>query len=206
MNIKDEYLDALKGLGYTETEARFLYIVATRSGYFTAQQYLDFAAVRRGYRSDALARKLLSKKHASTEIYRKNARVYHLFSRRVYSAIGRENIRNRRNHEFQFIKTRLLVLDFILANQRHHYFELKPNGTRSKVPPFSIFGVPTLYTTYYLDPVFAGGLSSCGPQGRTSYKACHCVACSANRTRQIMHSDFFSFFLLLFPRCMFPSK
>ena len=130
MNIKDEYLDALKDLGYTEEEARFLYIVATYSGYFTAQQYLDFASVKRGYRSDALARKLLSKKHASTEVHRKNARVYHLFSRKVYSAIGKENIRNRRNHEFQFIKTRLLALGFILANQRHHYFETEQDKVR----------------------------------------------------------------------------
>ena len=49
--------------------------------------------------------------------------VYHLFSRKIYSAIGKENIRNRRDHEFQFIKTRLLALDFILANQHHDYFE-----------------------------------------------------------------------------------
>ena len=130
MNIKDECLDALKGLGYTETEALFLYIVATHSGYFTAQQYLDFAGVKRGYRSDALARKLLSKKHASSEIYRKNARIYHLFSRKIYSAIGKEDIRNRREHEFQFIKTRLLVLDFILANQQHDYFETEDDKVR----------------------------------------------------------------------------
>ncbi|MGB7024327.1 MAG: hypothetical protein WBD73_11065, partial [Candidatus Acidiferrales bacterium] len=116
--------------GYTETEARFLYIVATHSGYFTAQQYLDFAGVKRGYRSDALARKLLSKKHASSEIYRKNARIYHLFSRKIYSAIGKEDIRNRRDHEFQFIKTRLLVLDFILANQQHDYFETEDDKVR----------------------------------------------------------------------------
>jgi len=130
MNIKDECLDALKGLGYTETEARFLYIVATHSGYFTAQQYLDFAGVKRGYRSDALTRKLLANKHASSEIYRRNARIYHLFSREIYSAIGKEDIRNRREHEFQFIKTRLLVLDFILANQQHDYFETEDDKVR----------------------------------------------------------------------------
>ncbi len=130
MNIKDIYLDSLKELGYTETEARFLYIVGTHSGYFTSRQYLDFADVKRGYRSDALTRKVLAKKHASPEIHSKNARIYHLFSRRVYSAIGKENIRNRRDHEFQFIKTRLLALDFILANQRHDYFETEDDKVR----------------------------------------------------------------------------
>jgi hypothetical protein len=168
MNIKDECLDALKGLGYTETEARFLYIVATHSGYFTARQYLDFADVKRGYRSDALARKLLSKKHASTEIYRKNARVYHLFSRRVYSAIGKENIRNRRNHEFQFIKTRLLALDFILANQRHRYFETEQDkvhyfsealGVEKNALPTRLYlgtRSPSITSRYFVDkfPMF----------------------------------------------------
>ena len=130
MNIKDSYLDTVKQLGYSETEARFLYIVGTHSGYFTSRQYLDFAGVKRGYRSDALTRKVLAKKHASPEIHSKNARIYHLFARRVYSAIGKENIRNRRDHEFQFIKTRLLALDFILANQRNDYFETEDDKVR----------------------------------------------------------------------------
>lgn len=123
MNIKDIYLDSLKELGYTEIEARFIYIVATHSGYFTAKQFLEFADAKRGKRSDKLADKLVRNKHASTEMLRKNARVYHIFSRKIYAPIGKENIRNRRDHEFEFIKTRLLALDFILANQGHDYFE-----------------------------------------------------------------------------------
>lgn len=123
MNIKDIYLDSLKELGYTEIEARFIYIVATHSGYFTAKQFLEFAEAKRGKRSDKLAEKLVRNKHASAEMLRKNARVYHIFSRKVYAPIGKENIRNRRDHEFQFVKTRLLALDFILANQTHDYFE-----------------------------------------------------------------------------------
>src|SRR5574340_621533 len=103
MKIAEGHIRALKSLGYTRTEARFLYIVGTHSGYFTAQQYLDFSAAKRGYRSDALTLKLLANKHASTEIYWKNARVYHLYSRKVYSAIGKENVRNRRKHEFPFV-------------------------------------------------------------------------------------------------------
>lgn len=130
MKIAEDYIHALAKLGYSETEARFLYIVGTHSGYFTAQQYLDFAGVKRGYRSDLLTRKLLTNEHASAEIYRKNARVYHLFSRKVYSAMGKENVRNRRKHEFPFIKTRLLALDFILSNQQHDYFETEEDKVR----------------------------------------------------------------------------
>lgn len=123
MNIKDIYLDSLKELGYTEIEARFIYIVATHSGYFTVRQFLDFAEAKRGKRSDKLTDKLVRNRHASAEMLRKNARVYHIFSRKIYAPIGKENIRNRRDHEFEFIKTRLLALDFILANQSHDYFE-----------------------------------------------------------------------------------
>jgi hypothetical protein len=123
MNIKDIYLDSVKELGYTEIEARFIYIVATHSGYFTARQFLDFADARRGKRSDKFADKLVRNRHASAEMLRKNARVYHIFSRKIYAPIGKENIRNRRDHEFEFIKTRLFALDFILANQGYDYFE-----------------------------------------------------------------------------------
>lgn len=123
MRIKDIYLDSLKELGYTEIEARFIYIVATHSGYFTVRQFLDFADAKRGKRSDKLADKLVRNRHASAEMLRKNARVYHIFSRKIYAPIGKENIRNRRDHEFQFIKTRLLALGFILANQAYDYFE-----------------------------------------------------------------------------------
>ena len=123
MNIKDEYLDALKDLGYTETEARFLYIVGTHSGYFTATQFRTFTGLTSGKRSYRFTQKVIVKKHATLEVHTKNARVYHLFSRKIYALIGKENIRNRRNHEFQFTKTRLAALDFILANQGHVYFE-----------------------------------------------------------------------------------
>ena len=173
MKIADIYLDALKELGYTEAEARFLYIVGTHSGYFSSQQYLDFSGAKRGYRSDALTRKLLSKKHASPEIHRKNARIYHLFSRKVYSAIGKENIRNRRDHEFQFIKTRLLALDFILANQQHNYFETEDDKVRyfcgalgvekNALPSKLYLGMttPSITSRYFVDkfPMFLPGIT-----------------------------------------------
>lgn len=163
MKIAEDYIHALAKLGYTRTEARFLYVVGTHSGYFTAQQYLDFAGAKRGYRSDALTQKLLANKHASAEVYRKNARVYHLFSRKIYSAIGKENVRNRRRHEFPFIQTRLLALDFILANQQHEYFETEKDklryfavtlGIEKQFLPAKLYlGMrsPSITTRYFVD-------------------------------------------------------
>jgi hypothetical protein len=51
MNIARVHLDALRALGYTEAEARFLYLVATHSGYFVARQFLAFANAHWGERT-----------------------------------------------------------------------------------------------------------------------------------------------------------
>jgi hypothetical protein len=49
--------------------------------------------------------------------------VFHLFSRTIYGQIEKDNLRNRRQHSFDFIRTRLVLLDFILTNQELAYFE-----------------------------------------------------------------------------------
>jgi len=40
MNIPQRQIEALTAFGYTVSEARFLYMVAMHSGYFTARQFL----------------------------------------------------------------------------------------------------------------------------------------------------------------------
>ncbi|MGC2332817.1 MAG: hypothetical protein WA581_15295, partial [Candidatus Acidiferrales bacterium] len=117
------HTDALRSFGYTEEEACFLYLVATHSGYFTCQQFLQFIKTKPGKRSVAFAHKVLDKNHASAKEYLRHGRVFHLFSRNLYEAIGRENIRFRRIHSTEYIRTRLLALDFILGNQNFTYLE-----------------------------------------------------------------------------------
>ena len=123
MNIAQEKIEALKAFGYTEAEARFLYIVATHSGYFLARQFLNFAGAKRGYRTHSLAQKLVTLGHGTMREYRRNGCIYHLYSRKLYARIGHENLRNRRRHRLEAIRTRLLGLDFILANQGYQYLE-----------------------------------------------------------------------------------
>lgn len=168
MNIKDAHLDALKALGYTENEARFLYIAATHSGYFTVSQYLSFAGIPSGKRSYKFTNKVFANRHAKPRAYAQNARVFHLFSRKIYARIGKENIRNRRDHEFQFMRTRLMALDFILANQGHNYFETErdkvqyftagPGIEKSLLPTKLYLGTKTTSITprYFVDkfPMF----------------------------------------------------
>jgi hypothetical protein len=72
MNIAEHHIEVLKAFGYTDAEARFLYIVATHSGYFTARQFLAFVNAKLGYRTSSFAQKLLSQGHASMRAYLRN--------------------------------------------------------------------------------------------------------------------------------------
>jgi len=123
MNIAPAHIAALEALGYTEQEARFLYLVATHSGYFVARQFLAFAGAHWGKRTTVFRNKMHAKKHASTVQMPKHGAVYHLFARKLYRQIGRENLRNRRHHEIEYIRTRIAMLDFVLGNPCYSYLE-----------------------------------------------------------------------------------
>ena len=120
MRIAEHDILTLQSLGYAEDEARFLYIVATHSGYFAPRQFTAFAGSEQSFR---FGHKIESRGHGCWRRYREMGRVYHLFSKTIYDQIGKRNLRNHRSHSSEFIKTRLALLDFILANQQHDYFE-----------------------------------------------------------------------------------
>jgi len=77
MKIEHVHVSALEALGYTQQEARFLYVVATHSGYFVARQFLAFLNVQPGKRTTLFRNKLLSKKHARTAPLPRHGEVYH---------------------------------------------------------------------------------------------------------------------------------
>jgi len=126
MNIARSHLDALEAFAYTEAEARFLYIVATHSGYFVARQFLAFQGAHWGKRTTVFWSKLNRQEHAQAELFPKTGTIYHLFSRRLYRQIEKENLRTRRAHELDFIRRRIAILDFVLANQQYDYLETEP--------------------------------------------------------------------------------
>lgn len=123
MRFPETGIENLRGLGYTEDEARFLYVVATHSGYFSTRQFLEFTGAKSGDRSVGFTQKVLGKGHAIARLLLRNGRVYHLFSRIAYRAIGRENLRNRREHGLEHIRSRLMILDFVLGHPDYNYFE-----------------------------------------------------------------------------------
>ncbi|MGA7853901.1 MAG: hypothetical protein WCA15_11300, partial [Candidatus Acidiferrales bacterium] len=138
MSIYEFQLANLSALGYTEAEARFLYLVAAHSGYFTVRQFLDFCHARSGKRNSRFVEKLFALGHASAQRYTRRSLVYHLRSRRIYEAIGKTHLRNRREHELDYIKTRLLALDFILANPEDRYFETAEEKRRYLIERFKL--------------------------------------------------------------------
>jgi len=126
MQFPETSIENLRGFGYTDDEARFLYLVATHSGYFSTRQYLAFTGAKSGEKSMAFTQKVLGKSHATARLLFRNGRAYHLFSRLVYRAVGRENLRNRREHSVEHIRTKLAILDFVLAHLDYRYLETEP--------------------------------------------------------------------------------
>jgi len=129
MKISDQHLAAIQTLGYTPDEARFLYIVATYSGYFVPRQFLAFTGSKGGKRSSHFTEKLESRGHVTWREFERVG-VYHLFSKTLYRQIDREDLRNCRRHSTEFVRTRLLVLDFVLANQCYDYLETEQQKVR----------------------------------------------------------------------------
>ena len=133
MNIRPEHLSALCHMGYTETEARFLYLVATHSGYFTQRHYLTFGGQSKGCLVHRLTTRILDRRHARYTPYAHNTHVYNLYSRRVYGVIDKDNLRNRRRQSVEMIHARLMILAFVVAHCDEDYLETE----REKVDYFT---------------------------------------------------------------------
>ena len=138
MSIPEDKLAKLRAFGYTEVEARFLYLVATHSGYFTLRQFLDFAHAKSGKRNARLVEKLFDLGHATARRYTRRSLVFQLRSRRIYAAIDKNHLRNCREHELPHIKARLLALDFVLANPQENYFETADEKRRYFIDRFKV--------------------------------------------------------------------
>jgi len=130
MSLPRDRVETIAALGYTETEAGFLYLVATHSGYFTLRQFLSFAGSHWGKRSTSFAGKLLRHGHASVRDYMGTGSVFHLYSRLLYDPIEKDNHSNRRRHSFDYIRTRLVLLDFLLENLQSEFLETENEKVR----------------------------------------------------------------------------
>ena len=138
MTLQD-YVERILRFGYTETEARFLYLVATHSGYFTQAHFLRFAGVEKGGLSSRLIAKAEKFGHIRTLRFGLHRLVHNLYRRRFYELLGKDNLRNRRHLSPLLIRNRLLILDFLVAHPELRYLETE----HDKVEHFhSVLGIP----------------------------------------------------------------
>src|SRR5438477_6910838 len=105
MNFPTNHIERIKEFGYTESEARFLYIVAVHSGYFTLGQFRAFTDTAYGKRPTSFAQKVVKRGHATIRDYMRRGSIFHLFSRTIYGQIDKDNLRNRKRHSFDFMRS-----------------------------------------------------------------------------------------------------
>jgi hypothetical protein len=130
MNIDPEHLDALAALGYDSCEARFLYLVATHSGFFTLQQFGDFVSPGKRGPAFRFTQKLIQQKHARATEFARRTRIYDVYSRRIYGRIDKDNLRNRRHLSKELVHTRLLILDFVLGHLESNFLETEADKVK----------------------------------------------------------------------------
>src|SRR5262245_26850219 len=123
MSLATAYREALASYSYTPEEAHFLYLVVTHSGYFCARQFRAFSHADAGKRSTQFWAKLRTQKHVRTESFPTNGIVYRVVGRELYRQLGRENPRNRREHEIEYVERQIALFDFILAHLEFDYLE-----------------------------------------------------------------------------------
>lgn len=152
MNLPVESIAALRDFGYTQREAEFLYIVAGHSGFFLQRQFTQFVDVAGRGPATYFIKKAIEKQHVREHLpERGTQKIYHLFSRTVYGAIGKDNSRHRRPGRYGMLEkagVRLLTLDFILANPDRQYLEeendkvdyfIRQQSLKAEILPVKVF-------------------------------------------------------------------
>lgn len=142
-------ISSLEAIGYLERETSFLYLVASHSGYFLSRQFRHFVKWESGALSTRFIEKARRLRHIRVIECGRGHHVYHLTSKPVYAALGRRDSQNRRIKGDAHIKSRLMVLDFILENLSSNLLEDEASkvdffttqcGIRSELLPRSYAG------------------------------------------------------------------
>ena len=134
MTVYDPIPDIVH-LGYTQREAAFIYLAGASSGYFLARQYARFLQRKPGALIQQFLRKAIARGDVEPLDYRQRRVVYHLKSRTIYRLLGDEESQNRRAKGDQQMKTKLMVLDYVLDHLGRQ-FACSPADKRSLVADF----------------------------------------------------------------------
>jgi hypothetical protein len=133
-------IDRLKGFGYAEREAAFLYMVAVHSGYFLRRQFNQFVARERGAIATHFLRHAVQSGHIEEMPCADGRIIYHVASRQIYTLAENASSQARRVKSHREILRRLIALDYVMEHLVHEHFlessdERAQLFTQLKVPP-----------------------------------------------------------------------
>jgi hypothetical protein len=119
----EERVIALRPLGFSDRQTRFLVTVALHGGFCLRRQYSAFAGVSYGKNVCEFLESLVERQLARRFSVRQDrGYVYHLHARRIYRAIAQAENRNRRSASSALIARKLMVLDYVLAHRDVDWF------------------------------------------------------------------------------------
>lgn len=172
----EERVAAIEAKGYTERQAGFLVTVMLHSGVCMVRQYCEFSGLARGKKTQDFFATLLNRNHASatTDVHSKT-RVFHVFGRSLYEAIGEPHNRNRKPTALGAAVERLMLLDTVLANRDiewlaterdkvAHFTRLFGTSMRHSEFPQLTFGAPPFTTTRFFPDKLPIGVPNDGPR------------------------------------------
>lgn len=172
----EQRVTAVEKEGYTERQARFLVTVMLHSGVCMVRQYCEFSGITRGQVSQDFFAELLNRNHASatTDVHSK-MRIFHIYSRGLYEAIGEPNNRNRKPTALGAAVERLMLLDSVLASRDidwlaterekvAHFTRLFGTSMRHSEFPQLTFGTPPFTTTRFFPDKLPIGVPKDGPR------------------------------------------
>jgi hypothetical protein len=134
----DQRVAALKGLGFTTRQSRFLATVALHSGYCLRRQYEAFAGIQYGKNVRRFLDALVERRLADRFTGRADrGHVYHLRARSLYRALGDEDNRNRRKGSAQ-IARKLMLLDYVLSRPDAEWFATEAEKVHLFVQRFGV--------------------------------------------------------------------
>ncbi|MGC8551144.1 MAG: hypothetical protein ACP5M4_15815 [Acidobacteriaceae bacterium] len=107
-------IQSLEAVGYVGREASFLYLVAVHSGYFLRRQYHRFTQREGGRMATRFLRKAHRHRHIQVIECGQKRHIYHLTAKPIYAALGLAGSQHRRIKSDAYMKSRLMVLDFVL--------------------------------------------------------------------------------------------
>jgi len=107
-------IQSLEAVGYAGREASFLYLVAVHSGYFLRRQYHRFTQREGGRMATRFLRKAHRHRHIQVIECGQKRHIYHLTAKPIYAALGIAGSQHRRIKSDAYMKSRLMVLDFVL--------------------------------------------------------------------------------------------